>query len=111
MTNRTANRLGQLYRLLCKACGEGKNGRPANAADLDNATRWPLRAVSLKITRAHQLHKMSNDLNKMCASVLADCTLEEMEDSFALKALPIGQQGAFMIGYQTADAENLLKEE
>ena len=110
MTNRTANRLGQLYRLLCKACGE-KNGRPANAADLDNATRWPLRAVSLKITRAHQLHKMSNDLNKMCANVLADCTPEEMEDSFALKALPIEQQGAFMIGYQTADAESLLKEE
>ncbi len=111
MNNRTVNRLGQLYHMLCIACGEEKKGRPVNTADLENATRWPLRAISLKITRAHQLNKMSDDLNRMCANVLADCTPEEMEDSFALKALSLEQQGVFMIGYQTAAPENLLKEE
>lgn len=111
MTNKTVNRLGQLYHFLCKACGEGVGNVPVNMADLENATRWPLRAISLKITRAHQLHKMSESLDRMCANVLADVTLEEMEASFKLKAIPIDQQGAFMIGYQTASVKKLYEVE
>lgn len=58
MENITVNRLGQLYRLLCEALGEGKD-RPFNQADLDNASRFPVRQVSMKIAMVHQ-HKKND---------------------------------------------------
>lgn len=107
MTDLTINRLGQLYKLLCEAIGEGTE-RPINQADLDNATRFPARGVSLKITMAHKAHKMTNTLNEACGFVLTDVSLEDMDDSFNLKAISLKQQGLFQIGYMMADINNII---
>lgn len=108
MTDITINRLGQLYRILCEAIGEGK-GRPVNQADLDNATRFPARGVSLKITMAHKTHKMTNILNEACGFVLANVSLKDMDDSFNLKAISLKQQGIFQIGYMMANINNIVR--
>ena len=107
MTDLTINRLGQLYKLLCEAIGEGTE-RPVNQTDLDNAIRFPVRGVSLKISMAHKLHKMTNVLDEACGFVLADVTCEDMDDSFNLKAISLKQQGIFQIGYMMADINNII---
>lgn len=50
MDAKTIQNLGKLYRLLDKACNPDR----VNQADLDNATRFPVRGVMMKITLAHQ---------------------------------------------------------
>lgn len=107
MENITVNRLGQLYRLLCEALGEGED-RPFNQADLDNASRFPVRQVSMKIAMVHQHKKMTSTLDEACGFVLKGVTQEDMDASFALKTISMQQQGFFTIGFQTANIDKLL---
>ena len=58
MENKTIQNLGKLYHLLDDACSNN-----VNRADLDNATRFPVRGVMMKITLAHKLHKMTPELD------------------------------------------------
>lgn len=103
MENTTIKNLGKLYRLLDEACNPDR----VNQADLDNATRFPVRGVMIKITLAHKLHKMTPELDNACAYVLKDVDLEDVDNSFALKALPLQQQGMFQIGYMSPDYKAL----
>ena len=103
MENTTIKNLGKLYRLLDEAC----NSDRMNQADLDNATKFPVRGVMMKITLAHKLHKMTPELDNACAYVLKDVDLEDVDNSFALKALPLQQQGMFQIGYMSPDYKTL----
>lgn len=103
MENNTIQNLGKLYRLLDKACNPDR----VNQADLDNATKFPVRGVMMKITLAHKLHKMTPELDNACAYVLNDVDLEDVNNSFALKALPLQQQGMFQIGYMSPDYKTL----
>ena len=103
MENNTICNLGKLYRLLDEACTPDR----VNQADLDNATRLPVRGVMMKITLAHKLHKMTPELDNACAYVLKDVDLEDVEKSYALKALPMEQQGLFVIGYNSPDYKTL----
>ena len=102
MDAKTIQNLGKLYRLLDEACSDR-----VNQADLDNATRFPVRGVMMKITLAHKLHKMTPELDNACAYVLKDVDLEDVDNSFALKALPLQQQGMFQIGYMSPDYKTL----
>lgn len=102
MNAKTIQNLGKLYRLLDEACADR-----VNQADLDNATRFPVRGVMMKITLAHKLHKMTPELDNACAYVLKDVDLEDVNNSFALKALPLQQQGMFQIGYNSPDYKTL----
>ena len=103
MENTTIRNLGKLYRLLDEACTPDH----ANQADLDNAKRFPVRGVMMKITLAHKLHKMTPELDNACAYVLKDVDLEDVNSSFALKALSMQQQGTFQIGYMSPDYKTL----
>ena len=103
MENNIIQNLGKLYRLLDKACNPDR----VNQADLDNATRFPVRGVMMKITLAHKLHKMTPELDNACAYVLKDVDLEDVDNSFALKALTLQQQGMFQIGYMSPDYKTL----
>lgn len=96
MDAKTIQNLGKLYHLLDDACSDR-----VNQADLDNATRYPVRGVMMKITLAHKLHKMTPELDNACAYVLKDVEIEDVDRSFALKALPLQQQGMFQIGYRS----------
>lgn len=97
MDAKTIQNLGKLYHLLDDACSDR-----VNQADLDNATRFPVRSVMLKITLAHKLHRMTQELDNACAYVLKD-----VDNSFALKALSMQQQGVFMVGYMSPDYKTL----
>lgn len=103
MENTTIRNLGKLYRLLDEACTPDH----ANQADLSNAMRFPVRGVMMKITLAHKLHKMTPELDNACAYVLKDVDLEDVDSSFALKALSMQQQGVFQIGYMSPDYKTL----
>lgn len=103
MENTTIQNLGKLYRLLDKACNPDR----VNQADLDSATRFPVRGVMMKITLAHKLHKMTPELDNACAYVLKDVDIEDVDNSFALKALSMQQQGVFQIGYMSPDYKTL----
>lgn len=102
MDNKTIQNLGKLYHLLDDACSNN-----VNRADLDNATRFPVRGVMMKITLAHKLHKMTPELDNACAYVLKDVDIEDVGRSFALKALSMQQQGVFQIGYLSPDYKTL----
>ena len=99
MEENTVRNLGKLYRLLDEACTPDH----ANQADLSNATRFPVRGVTMKIALAHKLRRMTPELDNACAYVLKDVDLEDVENSYALKALPMEQQGLFIIGYKSPD--------
>lgn len=103
MENTTIQNLGKLYRLLDEACTPDR----VNQADLDNATRFPVRGVMMKITLAHKLHKMTPELDNACAYALKDVDVEDVDSSFALKALSVQQQGLFLIGYNSPDCKTL----
>nr|DAF90371.1 MAG TPA: Helix-turn-helix XRE-family like protein [Myoviridae sp. ctsNY46] len=103
MENTTIQNLGKLYRLLDEACTPDH----ANQADLSNATRFPVRGVMMKITLAHKLHKMTPELDNACSYVLKDVDIEDIDSSFALKALSMQQQGVFQIGYMSPDYKTL----
>lgn len=103
MENNTIRNLGKLYRLLDEACTPDH----VNQADLDNATRFPVRGVIMKITLAHKLHKITPELDNACSYVLKDVDLEDVDTSFALKALPLQQQNMFQIGYMSPDYKTL----
>lgn len=103
MENNTIRNLGKLYRLLNEACNPDR----VNQADLDNATRFPVRGVMMKITLAHKLHKMTPELDNACAYALKDVDIEDVDSSFALKALSVQQQGLFLIGYNSPDYKML----
>ena len=107
MNNLTANHFGQLYKLLTAALGEGKD-KPVNQANLDNASRFPIRQVSMTVAMIHRLHKMTEELDAACMFVFNEITEEEMNASFDLKASPAEQQEAFMVGYQVADIFNIV---
>lgn len=102
MENKTIQNLGKLYHLLDDACSNN-----VNRADLDNATRFPVRGVMMKITLAHKLHKMTPELDNACAYVLKDVDIRDVDNSFALKALSMQQQGVFQIGYMSPDYKTL----
>lgn len=102
MENKTIQNLGKLYRLLDEACADR-----VNQADLDNATRFPVRGIIMKITLAHKLHKMTPELDNACSYVLKDVDIEDIDSSFALKALSMQQQGVFQIGYMSPDYKTL----
>lgn len=102
MDNKTIQNLGKLYHLLDDVCSNN-----VNRADLDNATRFPVRGVMMKITLAHKLHKMTPELDNACAYVLKDVDIEDVDNSFALKALSMQQQGVFMVGYMSLDYKTL----
>lgn len=97
----TIRKLGTLYKLLEDAMGNG-----VNQADLDNASRYPVRQVAMKIAVAHSCHKMTPRLEALCTYVLASVSEEDIEQSFSLKAIPLKDQGFFMIGYMDRDYEN-----
>ena len=103
MENTTIRNLGKLYRLLDEACTPDH----ANQADLDNAKRFPVRGVMMKITLAHKLHKMTPELDNACSYVLKDVDIEDIDSSFALKALSMQQQGVFTVGYMSPDYKTL----
>lgn len=103
MENNTIRNLGKLYRLLNEACNPDR----VNQADLDNATRFPVRGVMMKITLAHKLHKMTPELDNACAYALKDVDIEDVDSSFALKALSVQQQGLFLIGYNSPNCKTL----
>ena len=103
MENTTIRNLGKLYRLLDEACTPDH----ANQADLSNAARFPVRGVMMKITLAHKLHKMTPELDNACSYVLKDVAIEDIDSSFALKALSMQQQGTFQIGYMSPDYKTL----
>lgn len=103
MKKTTIQNLGKLYRLLDEACTHDC----VNQADLDNAARFPVRGVMMKITLAHKLHKMTPELDNACAYVMKDVDIEDIDRSFALKALSIQQQGVFQIGYMSPDYKTL----
>lgn len=103
MESATICNLGKLYRLLDEACTPDH----VNQADLDNATRFPVRGVMMKITLAHKLHKMTPELDNACSYVLKDVDLDDVDNSFALKALSMQQQGVFQIGYMSPDYKTL----
>lgn len=103
MENTTISNLGKLYRLLDEACTPDH----VNQADLSNATRFPVRGVMMKITLAHKLHKMTPELDNACAYVLKDVDIEDVDNSFALKALSMQQQGVFTVGYMSPDYKTL----
>lgn len=107
MDNITANHFGQLYKLLTAAMGEGRD-RPVNQANLGNASRFPIRQISMTIAMVHKLHKMTDDLDAACAFVLGEITEDEVNTGFDLKAVSIELQGAFMVGYKTADILNVV---
>lgn len=102
MDAKTIQNLGKLYHLLDEACSDR-----VNQADLDNATRFPVRGVMLKITLAHKLHRMTPELDNACAYVLKDVDVGDVDSSFALKALSMQQQGVFRIGYLSPDYKTL----
>lgn len=102
MDAKTIQNLGKLYHLLDDACSDR-----VNQAELDNATRYPVRGVMMKITLAHKLHKMTPELDNACAYVLKDVEIEDVDRSFALKALSMQQQGVFQIGYMSPDYKTL----
>ena len=102
MDNKTIQNLGKLYHLLDDACSNH-----VNQADLGNATRFPVRGVMMKITLAHKLHKMTPELDNACAYVLKDVDIEDVDNSFAFKALSMQQQGVFMVGYMSPDYKTL----
>ena len=102
MDAKTIQNLGKLYHLLDDACSDH-----VNQADLDNATRCPVRGVMMKITLAHKLHKMTPELDNACAYVLKDVGIEDVDRSFALKVLTMQQQGMFQIGYMSPDYKAL----
>lgn len=108
MDNITANHFGQLYKLLTSAMGEGRD-KPVNHANLDNASRFPIRRVSMTIAMVHKLHKMTDDLDAACAFVLGEITEDEVNTGFDLKAVSMELQGAFMVGYKTADILNIVE--
>lgn len=102
MENKTIQNLGKLYHLLDDACYNN-----VNRADLDNATRFPVRGVMMKIMLAHKLHKMTPELDNACAYVLKDVDIGDIDNSFALKALSMQQQGVFTVGYMSPDYKTL----
>ena len=103
MDNKTIQNLGKLYRLLDEACTPDHT----NQADLSNTTRFPVRGVMMKITLAHKLNKMTPELDNACSYVLKDVDIEDIDSSFALKALSMQQQGVFQIGYMSPDYKTL----
>lgn len=102
MDAKTIQNLGKLYHLLDDACSDH-----VNQAELDNATRFPVRGVMMKITLAHKLHKMTPEVDNACAYVLKDVGIEDVDKSFALKALSMQQQGMFQVGYMSPDYKTL----
>ena len=66
-----------------------------------------MRGVMMKITLAHKLHKMTPELDNACSYVLKDVDIEDAEKSYSLKALPMEQQGLFVIGYNSPDYKTL----
>ena len=107
MDNITANHFGQLYKLLTAAMGEGRD-RPVNQANLGNASRFPIRQISMTIAMVHKFHKMTDDLDAACAFVLGEITEDEVNTGLDLKAVSMELQGAFMVGYKTADIINVV---
>lgn len=95
MTTEKVYQLGQFYRLLSDHVTDG---RGANAADIQHATGFPLRAITMLITRAHQLHKMTPAIDAAAAKALQDITPEELEASFT-RSISLEQQGSFQLGY------------
>lgn len=50
---------------------------------------------------------MTLELDNACAYVLKDVDIEDVDSSFALKALSVQQQGLFLIGYNSPDYKTL----
>lgn len=95
MSTHTIYRLGQLYRALTDAI------RPhgANDAEYQNALHRPLTEITKAVNLAYQLHVMTPELDRLCASVLDDVSPEDIMAEQSGTGLTLSQQGTFSLGY------------
>ena len=95
MTTHTIYQLGQLFRALTDAI------RPhgANDAEYQNALHRPLTAITKAVNLAHQLHVMTPELDRLCASILDDVSSEDITSEQSGTGLTLQEQGTFSIGY------------
>lgn len=95
MTTHTIYQFGQLYRALTDAT------RPhgANDAEYQNALHRPLTEITKAIKLAHQLHVMTPELDRLCASVLDNVSPEDIMAEQSGTGLTLPQQGTFSLGY------------
>lgn len=101
MDNKTIYRLGELYHWLEDSISpKDSNGEVVrrNTTDFDNACRFPLKMMTIKINMAHKLGVVDQALNRAIANVYADVSLEQMTDEFE-KCLSMQQQSEFQRGY------------
>lgn len=87
--------LGQLYKELATAV-YGKRG--ANVAELQNARIFPMYGISLLITKAHALHKVTPQLDLQIMYVFND--LPDDVELGTEHPLSLEQQSSFILGYQ-----------
>lgn len=95
MTTHTIYQLGQLYRALTDAI------RPhgANDAEYQNALHRPLTEITKAVNLAHQLHVMTPELDRLCASILDDVSPEDIMAEQSGTGLTFQEQGTFSLGY------------
>lgn len=95
MTTHAIYQFGQLYRALTNAI------RPhgANDAEYQNALHRPLTEITKAINLAHQLHVMTPELDRLCASILDDVSPEDIMVEQSGTGLTLQEQGTFSLGY------------
>lgn len=95
MTTHTIYQFGQLYRALTNAI------RPHGAKDAEyqNALHRPLTEITKAINLAHQLHVMTPELDRLCASILDDVSPEDIMAEQSGTGLTLQEQGTFSLGY------------
>lgn len=110
LDNKTIYRLGQLYHWLEDAVSP-KNESGAvirrNTTDYDNACRFPLKVITMKITMTHKLHVSSPALERAIGNVYADISLDQMQTEFD-QCLSLQQQGEFQRGYWSQNYKEAL---
>lgn len=95
MTTHTIYQFGQLYRALTDAT----RPRGANDAEYQNALHRPLAEITKAVNLAHQLHVMTPELDRLCASILDDVSPDDIEAERSGTGLTFQEQGTFSIGY------------
>lgn len=95
MTEQESYSLGQLYKELSLAV---YGSRGPNAAEMQNALIFPWRGVSMLITKAHALHKVSPRLDRQIMYILSDLPADFSEDEYTTPC-SMELQGAFQLGF------------
>lgn len=93
--------LGQLYKILSVAM-RGPTG--AKEGELQNATMYPARGVTLMITGLHKLHKITPELDRKIGAML-DSIPAEAPIEWEKQAIPLPLQGSFTLGYVKGAAD------